>query len=314
MALTVPSSREIAFVDPSVDDLDTLLAGLRPEVSAVVLDRAVPVAAQIARALAHARGLDAVHVIAHGAPGRIEFAAGAWSAASLATDAADLAAIGRALGDDGELRLWSCAAGAGPEGTRFVTALAEAAGAPVAAADGLVGAAAPGGTWQLAYRMVSAAAARAPLTDAGAAAYRGVLAVATWKGATGSISTPGDGDWSFAAAWADDTVPGASDDVVLSGGADDNYTVSLDQGDGATIGSLALSSDGGAAPTLYVAAGKTLHITNSISGTGTIKLGDGATLKVDGSVGHGVKVSFSGATGKLDVAGAFDGTLAGMIV
>ena len=70
---------EMLFVDASIDDLATILGNLRPGVEAVVLDRAVPPARQIAVALHGVRGLDAVHVIAHGAPGRVSFAAGLWS-------------------------------------------------------------------------------------------------------------------------------------------------------------------------------------------------------------------------------------------
>ncbi len=108
-------AREIAFIDPSVSDLDTILGGLRPEVEAVVLV-AQPAARQIATALRERQGIDAVHVIAHGAPGRVSFAPGDWSPHTLDGDAEDFAAIGRALGDDGSLRLWSCCTGAGAAG------------------------------------------------------------------------------------------------------------------------------------------------------------------------------------------------------
>src|ERR1700719_2666529 len=72
--------REILFVDPGVSDIETLLGHLRPEVEAILLDPGRPAAHQIAGAVAGHHGLDAVHVIAHGAPGRVHFAAGDWSA------------------------------------------------------------------------------------------------------------------------------------------------------------------------------------------------------------------------------------------
>jgi Domain of unknown function (DUF4347) len=73
---------EIAFVDPSVDDLATVICHLRPEVEAVILDRDTPPARQIASALRGLHDLDAVHIVAHGAPGRVRFAAGDWSGRS----------------------------------------------------------------------------------------------------------------------------------------------------------------------------------------------------------------------------------------
>src|SRR5579864_7774984 len=95
--------REILFVDPSVSHLDTILGGLRPDVDAIVLDGAVPVARQIAGALDGCCGLTAVHLMAHGAPGRVSFAAGEWSIATIENEGEDVAAIGRALASDGEL-------------------------------------------------------------------------------------------------------------------------------------------------------------------------------------------------------------------
>ncbi len=70
--------REILFVDPLVPDLGSVLGNLRPEVEAIMLDRRSPAARQIAAALEGREGLDAVHVMAHGAPGRVSFAAGEW--------------------------------------------------------------------------------------------------------------------------------------------------------------------------------------------------------------------------------------------
>lgn len=176
---------EILFVDPAVSDIATILAGLRPEVEAIVLDSSRPAARQIAEALGGRRGLDAVHVIAHGAPGGVRFAAGEWSAETVAGDADDLASIGRALVEGGNLRLWSCRTGAGAEGADFVTRLARAAGAHVGAATHKVGAAALGGAWTLALG-ANVAAARPPLTEAGAAMHAGVFPT--------TVTSRGDGE------------------------------------------------------------------------------------------------------------------------
>ena len=109
-------SREILFVDPSVSDLETILGSLRQEVEAIMLDPVRAPARQIAAALEGRTGLDAVHVIAHGAPGRVSFAAGDWSAETIEDEPDDLAVIGKALGEDGELCLWSCDSAAGVAG------------------------------------------------------------------------------------------------------------------------------------------------------------------------------------------------------
>jgi hypothetical protein len=141
---------EMLFVDQSVDDLETILGGLRPAVKAIVLDPAASIARQIAVALDGRHDLDAVHVVALGALGRVNFSSGDWSLATLEDDAEDLGAIGRSLAEDGELQLWSCDAAAGTAGAAFIAALSEATGAGVAASTGRIGAAALGGTWHLA--------------------------------------------------------------------------------------------------------------------------------------------------------------------
>ena len=74
---------EILFIDPAVADVETILGNLRPEVQAIVLDRRWPAARQMAAALEGREELDAVHVIAHGTPGRVCFAGGDWSAETL---------------------------------------------------------------------------------------------------------------------------------------------------------------------------------------------------------------------------------------
>jgi collagen type VII alpha len=130
------AAQEIAFIDPAVFDPHVLLAGLRPGVEPILLNAAEPAPKQMVRTLAGYRNLAAIHVIAHGAPGRVSFAAGGWSAETLADQAEDFAAIGQALDEGGELQLWSCAAGSGAEGEALVARLTEVTGAMVVAAAG----------------------------------------------------------------------------------------------------------------------------------------------------------------------------------
>src|SRR5205823_4765109 len=101
---------------------------------------------------------------------------------------ASLAAIGQALGDNGDLLLWSCQSGQGGRGAAFVDALAGATGAGVAAAGGLVGAASRGGRWELDTRH-PAAQALPPLTARGQAAYAGVLDTLNDNNTTGVVVT-----------------------------------------------------------------------------------------------------------------------------
>src|SRR5436305_544862 len=115
---------EIAFVDSTIDDLESLVAGLRSDVERIVLlsDRCAP--EEIARSLKHRTNLAAIHIFAHGRAGELSFGSGPLSIERLDAEAANLSEIGRALGKQGNLLLWSCRVASGERGSAFVAALA----------------------------------------------------------------------------------------------------------------------------------------------------------------------------------------------
>ncbi|MDQ2082873.1 VCBS domain-containing protein, partial [Xanthobacteraceae bacterium Astr-EGSB] len=208
---------EIAFIDRTVFDLASLVSGLRPEVEAVVLDGARPVPVQMAQALAGRRGLAAIHVIAHGAPGEIRFEAGTLSGENLYVHVADLALLGAALDEGGELLLWSCNSAQGSRGRAFVEALSDLTGADVRAADGLIGSPQLGGSWQL--ESGSTAMHRAPLSAAAIATYAGVMDMGTTLYVDGT-SEPGH----FATIQAAINAADDGDTIIIAEGA---YTEQL---------------------------------------------------------------------------------------
>src|SRR5215813_3093245 len=157
---------EVLFVDPAVSDLETILAELRPGVEAVLLDGARPAAEQMAAALCGRQGLAAVHVMAHGAPGRVVFSSGDWSISALERDARHLTAIGQSLAEDGELRLWSCETGRGEGGDASLDVLSGAPESDVAAATARMGVSVLGGAWELGAR-TTANPPNPPLSVAG---------------------------------------------------------------------------------------------------------------------------------------------------
>ena len=130
---------EIAFIDPAITDIDALLSGLRPDVEAIILSRTDPAVAQMARAVERQTDIGAIHVIAHGLPGEVSFAAGALSVETIDDEAAGLRDLGAALGADGILSIWACHTGAGERGDAFTDMLAKTTGTRVATAGVLVG-------------------------------------------------------------------------------------------------------------------------------------------------------------------------------
>lgn len=172
---SLPSPREIAFVDTGINDLKTFLGGLRPEVEAIILSDGEPAIRQMARHLSAYSRLERVHVVAHGAPGEIRFSSGTFSERDVAGSTDVFAKIGAALGENGSMQLWCCATGKNEVGKSFAEFLHRCLSRSVAAASGFVGAVALGGSWCLDLQFGNAAP-RPPLTRSGLAAYQGVLA------------------------------------------------------------------------------------------------------------------------------------------
>ncbi|WP_271597220.1 Ig-like domain-containing protein, partial [Bradyrhizobium sp. CCBAU 45384] len=162
--------REIAFIDRGVDDLEMLLAGMRPDVDAIVLSNEEPALGQMARVLKGRGGLQAIHIIAHGKPGEVSFTGGTLTKEGVQASGRDLAQIGLTLAPDGQIALWACHVASEEAQTGdLVTSLAAACGARVAATSGKVGHASKGGIWHL------DSAAPSPVTDRAMHAYQGVL-------------------------------------------------------------------------------------------------------------------------------------------
>ncbi|ACL57511.1 DUF4347 domain-containing protein [Methylobacterium nodulans] len=174
-------AREVAFIDPGLDAVEVLRAGLRREIEPILLEASSPAPLQIAQALRGRADLDAIHILAHGSPGSINFAAGAVTADTVRDHADELALVGRALGEDGQLLVWSCHAGAGAEGAALTRALKAAGGAPVTVAQSLIGHAALGGTWTISSDIAGAAA---PLTPSAQEGYFAVAATQTTSNGT----------------------------------------------------------------------------------------------------------------------------------
>ena len=147
--------KQIAFIDCAVADIETLRAGLRPGIEAVMLSSRQAAPRQIAIAMQGRCDVEAIHIIAHGQPGEVSFGAGALSLETIEEHRSHLAEIGRALAADGEIRLWVCDAARGQRGAAFLTGLRLATGAAVLGATGLVGAAARGGDGSLTRVLVA---------------------------------------------------------------------------------------------------------------------------------------------------------------
>ena len=141
------SDTQIAFVDGTAPDVRDLAHRLPANVEPILLTGGDPLG-DIAQALTARPAARTVHVFGHGGAGRIALGGADIDAEALEGRADALTEIGNRL-ENGEILLYGCSVGAGPEGAAFVRRLSDLTGAGVAAAEGPVGAEARGGSWTL---------------------------------------------------------------------------------------------------------------------------------------------------------------------
>ena len=141
MAAEAPR-REIVFVDNQVKDYQQLVAQVRPGTEVIVLDKTRDGLQQIADALRGRSGIDAIHIIGHGAEGSMRLGSVELNAAALGGRENQLAAIGAALTAQGDILLYGCDIGANARGAELLSRLAQLTHADVAASNDRTGAAA----------------------------------------------------------------------------------------------------------------------------------------------------------------------------
>lgn len=180
---TGAGARELVFVDAAVANPAQWQARLRDGVELVVLDASEDPWAQMGAAVSRHSELQAVHLLAHGAPGQLLLTAAHGLADALASPAADaaLASWAAHLAADADILVYGCSSGAGDGGRQLVERIARLTQADVAASADATGSAAMGGNWVLEYRSgpVEAAPAFAAAWLAQEAPLLGVPTVST---------------------------------------------------------------------------------------------------------------------------------------
>ena len=148
-AAVEPSRRELVFIDPAVAGWQEIVAGIRSGVEIIVLDPARSALDQIATGIGSGAPVDALHLISHGAEGVLKIGDIALDLAALPGVGTRLADIGAGLTSDADVLLYGCDIGRGAGGGAFLSALARATGADIAASIDATGATLRGGNWQL---------------------------------------------------------------------------------------------------------------------------------------------------------------------
>jgi hypothetical protein len=149
---------EVAFVDSGVEGYEQLVDDLRAassegrKLEVFVLDASRDGVEQISEILRQYQGLDAVHLVSHGADGSVNLAAAPFDIDALNAKTAEIAAWGDAFAETGDFLIYGCNLAAGVEGQSFVDSLARLTQTDVAASVDLTGSRLLGGDWDLEYQ------------------------------------------------------------------------------------------------------------------------------------------------------------------
>ncbi|MGB5040921.1 MAG: DUF4347 domain-containing protein [Nitrospira sp.] len=293
------SSTEVVFVDPTVPDYESLLAGMGPNVEVVVLDASRDGVEQIAESLTGRSGIDAIHLISHGDAGTLQVGTGTLTAESMSTRYVDeLATVQQALSEQADILVYGCNFAEGDVGQAAVARLAELTGADVAANSDRTGHIDLGGDWKFETQVGSIETDLA-ITDAAQMDWKGILTTET-VGDQFSLSSYDnhDGTQKWASDWSETDAGGGG-----ASGGDVHVASSQLRIDAGSVGDQAsrqvdLSGTSGAI--------LTFDYTNSLSGSDQIEIRVSADGKTYTTLTDGVfspKSNAGSGTVKLDISG-----------
>lgn len=195
LTTVLPASRSsLVFIDASVTDTPSLIAGAAPGTEVHVLDSAQDAIAQITQVLLGRSNIDSVHVISHGESGSLQFGSNSLTLDNLSVYANQLQTWGDALTSDADIFLYGCNVAEGTTGQAFLHALSQLTQADVAASDDVTGSAALGGDWDLEVAIGSINPALA-FTEILTTTYGGIFAPILTETFTGSDVT--NFNWRF---------------------------------------------------------------------------------------------------------------------
>jgi hypothetical protein len=169
------SNNNLVFIDSAVPDALALIEGVTPGTSVYRLDAGEDAVVKITAMLIQHRPISSLHIVSHGRSGTLHLGNQWLGLEDLKNYADKLQSWSDLLTADAEILLYGCEVGQGTRGRQFVQELGQLTGANVAAAEGLIGNAALGGSWSFgvqAGRVTTELAFRAQVM----ADYAGVLA------------------------------------------------------------------------------------------------------------------------------------------
>ncbi len=199
-------SKSLLFIDAGVDDIQTLANGAIAGTKVHVLRSGEDAIAQITQTLLGRSGIESLQIVSHGKSGGLQLGASWLDVQNLPSYVGQLKSWGAALTESADLLLYGCNVGADASGQAFVSLLAQATGANVAASDDLTG---RDGDWDLEVKtgLIKTGLEIEPMR---LSQYKGKLALT----ADTSLTLPGVNNSSV--AWGDYSGDGKLD-LILTG-------------------------------------------------------------------------------------------------
>jgi len=199
--------KSIAFIDPALDDYQSLAGGVLPGTETIILDKngngVEQITAKLQTIAAAGGTVDQVHIFSHGNSGSLQLGSARLNSDNLPQYENRLQGWRNALSSKADIVLYGCDVAAG-SGSDFVDRLGELTGADIAASTDRTG---HGGNWNLEFAKGDIEAPLA-LNPQAIADYRGTLATVTVT--NNNDSGPGSLRDAIAKAATGDTIQFAS--------------------------------------------------------------------------------------------------------
>src|SRR4028118_1114789 len=142
-----PSS--IVILDPTVPDSNHLASGVKPGTATYILESQPDALEQIAIFLAQHQGIETLHIITHGSPGKIYLGTTELNSSNCENYSQQLQQWRNSLTTNASIILYGCNVAAGDRGHQFLTQLHQLTGANIAANSQTTGNSQLGGNWDI---------------------------------------------------------------------------------------------------------------------------------------------------------------------
>ncbi|WP_236504691.1 DUF4347 domain-containing protein, partial [Tychonema sp. BBK16] len=171
--------REIVILDPTVPESDRLADGIKPDTPTYILEDKTDAIEQITTFLAQYQGIESLHIITHGSPGKIYLGTTELNSSNIENYSQQLQQWRNSFTTNASIILYGCNVAAGKSGHQFLTQLNQLTGANIAANSQPTGNWELGGTWDISQLIPpSGEKAKLAIVETSLKTYSGVLGFA----------------------------------------------------------------------------------------------------------------------------------------